>query len=252
MGVLPARETALFRWPPGTERTELELSEAGPMGTWADLKASDGHAFKAFYTTPQNKPVGGLVLLPEIFGVNAHIRGMAERYAVEGYQVLAPALFDRVERNLELDYGPESMQKGRAVVSQIPMEKTTLDVEAAVAELARGGQVGVLGYCWGGSLAWRSSQLLPVAAAVGYYGGRIPSMLDQAPGCPVMLHFAEQDEHIPLSDTQAIRERYPEVEIFTYPADHGFNCDQRSAYDPASAQRAWNRSLAFLHEHVGK
>ncbi len=216
------------------------------------LTAADGVAIDAYRADPAGWPKGGIVVLQEIFGVNAHIRRVADGFAAEGYLAIAPALFDRAKPGVELGYTSDDMPVGVALVGQVGHEKTMLDVAAAVRAAAEGGTVGVVGYCWGGSLAFAAAcEGTGVAAAVGYYGGNIAKSLDRRPTVPLMLHFGERDDHIPLSDVAAVRAALPEVPVFTYDAGHGFNCDARGSYDKASAAAALDRTLAFLAEHIG-
>ena len=218
-----------------------------------ELIASDGHRFQAYQADLPSPPRGGLVLVQEIFGVNSHIRAVAERLAGEGYRVLAPALFDRIEPGIELGYSGDDVKRGVELASSIGfIEKPMLDVTACFEALHQQGlRVGVIGFCWGGTLAWKAAQELKLSAAVGYYGGQIGSMLEPQPVAPVLLHFGEQDDHIPLSSVEAIvAKNYPNVEVHTYPAGHGFNCDQRESFEPISAQRAWTRSMDFFKAHL--
>ncbi len=216
------------------------------------LTAADGATIGAYRADPTGKPRGGIVVLQEIFGVNAHIRRVADGFAAEGYLAIAPALFDRAKPGVELGYTPDDIPLGRDLVAEVGHERTMLDVAAAVKAAAEGGVVGVVGYCWGGSLAYAAACSLPgVAAAVGYYGGNIAKSLDVTPQAPLMLHFGERDDHIPMSDVAAIRAALPGVPVYTYPAGHGFNCDARGSYDKPSAAEALERTLAFFAQHVG-
>ncbi len=222
------------------------------MGEPITLTASDGFVLGAYKADPQGKPRGGLVVLQEIFGVNAHIRSVADRYAALGYACIAPALFDRVKPGVELGYEGPDMQEGVALNKQTRREDTLKDVAAAIAALAPAGRVGVIGYCWGGTLAYAAAcELTGLSAAVGYYGGGIVAMLDSKPTVPVMLHFGEKDTHIPLSDVDRIRTSMPSMPVFVYSAGHGFNCDMRGSYDKPSADLALSRTLPFLEENVG-
>lgn len=216
-----------------------------------ELHASDGGHVSAYYVHPSTRVRGGLVLLQEIYGVNTHIRQVADRFAEAGYEVIAPALFDRVERGVELDYDRAGQEHGMAIARALGLDAPLLDVKAALDKLGAAGKVGVVGYCWGGSLAFLSATRLEgVSASVGYYGSLIARFASERPRAPTLLHFGEQDRGIPLSDVEAIRAARPEVELELYPASHGFNCDQRSSYDAASAERALGRTLAFLEGHL--
>jgi carboxymethylenebutenolidase len=214
------------------------------------LTAADGHEFNTFEAGNVNAP-RGLVVVQEIFGVNAHMRLVSERLAGFGYRVLCPAFFDRAERDVELGYTPEDVQKGLAVRAKITEAETLLDIEAAAAAFG-GKPVGIIGYCWGGSLAWLgATKSNRFKAAVGWYGGGVAAQKELKPNCPVQLHFGEEDHGIPLSDVEAIRKAQPGVEVFTYPgAQHGFGCEERASYSPKDCELAELRSLAFFAEHL--
>jgi carboxymethylenebutenolidase len=221
------------------------------MGENINLTAKDGVTIGAYRSAPADEPKGGMVVLQEIFGVNHHIRAVADRYAAAGYLAIAPALFDRVEPGIELGYGESDRPRAIEIRGQTKLEETLADIEAAVALAAAGGSVGVVGYCWGGTLAWAAAtRLSGISAAVGYYGGGIAGMLNEQPRAPVMLHFGERDKHIPLSDVEKIKAAHPEIPVFIYPADHGFNCDERGSYDAASAKEAQARTFAFFAENL--
>lgn len=213
------------------------------------LRAKDGHELDGYLVEPETKAIGGLVVVQEIFGVNAHIREVAEGYARDGFRVVAPAMFDRVERGVSLGYDSASMARAMELIKPLRSEHYLLDVAAAM-EVLDPLPTGIVGYCFGGSVAWRAADSLPVRAAVSYYGSNTVNLLDLRPKCPVMAHFAEQDVFIPLEKVQAFRERHPEVEVFTYDADHGFNCDHRRQHHAPSAKLARERSLAFLQKHI--
>ncbi|MEA2841873.1 MAG: carboxymethylenebutenolidase [Methylobacteriaceae bacterium] len=222
------------------------------MGENINLTAKDGATIGAYRSAPADEPKGGIVVLQEIFGVNHHIRTVADRYAATGYLAIAPALFDRVEPGVELGYSEADRPRAMEIRSKTKLDETLADIEAAVALASAGGSVGVVGYCWGGSLAWAAAtRLSGISAAVGYYGGGIAGMLNEQPRAPVMLHFGERDKHIPLSDVEKIRAAHPEIPVFVYPADHGFNCDERESYDAKSAKEAQARTFAFLAENLG-
>lgn len=210
---------------------------------WIALTAADGHRFDAYRAAPRGTARGALVVLPEIFGINPHIRRVCDGFAAAGYATLAPALFDRTERKVELGYDDAGRTRGIALMTSMDTEKTLLDVQAALAEL---GDAAVVGYCWGGSLAWLAAARLPVRAAVGYYGGQIGKTLDLVPKAPTLLHFGEKDQNIPLSVAEGVRQRHPAVIVHTYPAGHGFNCDERASFDADSAALALRRTLGLL------
>jgi carboxymethylenebutenolidase len=229
------------------------------MNAFVDLKAADGFVFPAYVAQPAGPVRGAVVVLQEIFGVNSHIRSVADGYASAGYLAVAPATFHRVRAGVELGYTEADMQAGFALktaVEALPAPGAMADIQAAIdhAAQASGGKVGIVGYCWGGLLTWRSAcTLRGLAAAVPYYGGGMTTEAEAArtPSCPTLAHFADQDQWIPMDTVEAFRARHPEVEVHVYPAHHGFNCDQRGAYDAASAQLARERSLAFLARHLG-
>ena len=224
------------------------------MGEMVHLRAKDGHVLDAYVVQPGVPARGGLVIVQEIFGVNAHIRAVADRFANDdGFVVVAPALFDRIEPGVELGDTGEDRQRAMELLSKFDIEKAVDDVAAAVqCERCFGNvkKIGVVGYCLGGTLAWLSAARLPIHAAVGYYGGRISQYLDERPKVPVILHFGEQDQHIPQSEIDAIAKAYPEVPIYTYPAGHGFSRDGTAGYSASCAMRARARTLEFLREHL--
>lgn len=215
-------------------------------GTLVRVQASDGHELDAYEVYPPGAR-GAVVVVQEIFGVNPHICSMVDRFAALGYRALAPALFDRVERGVSLDYDAAGVERGRELAGSIKWGPAMTDLAAAVGHVAATGPVGVVGYCFGGSLAWRAAAELEVSAAVGYYGGQVFELIDLAPRRPVMLHFGERDHAIPLDQVAAVSARYPQAPVHVYPdAGHGFNCDARGSYDPVSAAIAWGRTVQFL------
>jgi carboxymethylenebutenolidase len=210
------------------------------------LTASDGHQLDAYEVHPDGASAS-IVVVQEIFGVNAHIRSVVERYASFGYRAIAPALFDRGERGVELGYDDAGRARGIELVMPIAFDAAMLDVAAAVDHVSDTGPVAVIGYCFGGSVAWIAACDLPIAAAVGYYGGQIHGTKDRSPRVPTMLHFGELDHGIPLDQVSAIAEAHPEVSVHVYAgADHGFNCDARPQYDARAAAIALGRTLEFL------
>jgi len=194
-----------------------------------------------------------VVVIQEIFGVNNHIREVCDGYAKEGYIALAPALFDRVGPGIELGYEGDDMTRGIEIaMGKLEMPNTMSDVQAAIDYLANDGKVGVVGYCFGGLLTWlNAANANNVACASGYYGGGIAKSLDQTPKVPTILHFGELDAHIPMPDVTAIIDAHPEVTVYTYDADHGFNCDHRASYNEAAATLARRRTLDFFAENLG-
>jgi carboxymethylenebutenolidase len=222
------------------------------MSKVVKLQATDGHELDAYVAEPDGKPWGGLVVIQEIFGVNQHIRSVADRFAQEGFYAVTPALFDRVQRNLELTDAGEDMQKGMAAAQKINIDDAVKDVDAALQYAARetGKPAGVVGYCYGGTLAWLSATRLAPAAAVGYYGGHIARFAGEKPRVPVMLHFGKHDNHIPQADVEKVQAAHPEVEIYWYDAGHAFNNDTRASYNEAAATEAMARTLAFFNRHL--
>jgi carboxymethylenebutenolidase len=224
------------------------------MGSTIELAARDGHRFSAYRALPEGgaKPRGGIVVIQEIFGVNNHVRRVADGFAAQGYAAIAPALFDRIRPGIELGYDAGGIAEGREVRAEVGWDGPLADVQAAIDAAAAYGRVGVVGYCWGGSLAFlAATRLKGLACAVGYYGGQIAQYADEQTHVPVILHFGEKDHAIPMSDVDRIRKAHPDMSIFTYPADHGFNCDERGSYDAASAALALERTLLFFDAKLG-
>lgn len=222
------------------------------LGKMVRGRAADGHELGIYRAEPTGAPRGGVVIAQEIFGVNGHIRAVCDDYAKQGYLTVASALFDRVERDVELGYTDDDIARGRALREPVSLESALADMEAAAAEVAGAGRIGVVGYCWGGTVAWVcATRSTTFAAAVGYYGGGIAELAAEEPNCPVQLHFGDQDQSIPMDAVRRVQAAHPEVPTFIYPAGHGFNCDQRRSYDAKSARLARERALAFLREHVG-
>ena len=223
------------------------------MSETIQLRARDGHELSAYVARPAGEPIAGLVVVQEAFGVNAHIRSVTDSYAKDGFLAVAPALFDRYERGIELGYEDADMQKAMSLIPKLDMEKAVEDTAAALDYVRRetGKKSGVIGYCLGGTMAWLSATRLNADAAVGYYGGRIGKYAEETPQCPVMLHFGRLDKHIQPEDVDKVHAAHPEVEIHWYDgADHGFNCDVRATYNPEAAKLARQRSLAFLRKHL--
>ncbi len=222
------------------------------MPATVTLTASDGHRLPAYRSTPDRRCRGQLVVLPEFFGLNDHIRSVADRFAALGFGTIVPGLSDRAEPGAEFGYDPAGIAAGHALRAKIPIEKSLLDVQAAIDLVKSVGKVGIVGYCWGGSLAFfAATRLADIVCAVGYYGSQIVPGVNEVPKVPVMLHFGDADASIPLSDVETIRHARPEVAIYVYPGKHGFNCDARSNYAPGSAQLAFGRTLEFLWKHIG-
>jgi carboxymethylenebutenolidase len=218
---------------------------------WIELTAADGHKLAAWKDGPADAP-RALVVIQEIFGVNNHMRNVCARFVREGYAVVAPALFDRTQRGVELGYTPEDVARGRELRTQVPAEGTMHDVEAAAAALPPGAKRGIVGYCWGGTVAWwGATRSTTFSAANGWYGGGVMAARHETPNCPVELHFGDKDHSIPLEDVEAIKAAQPGVGVFVYPnAQHGFGCDERASYSKADAELAWGRTLTFFGKHL--
>jgi carboxymethylenebutenolidase len=225
------------------------------MGTSTTIRSDDGFELGAYRADPAGGARAGVVVIQEIFGVNDHIRAVADRYAAHGYRAIAPALFDRVERGVELGYDDEGIAKGIELArGKIDTDLAVADLRAAAGAVAGGGPVGVVGYCWGGLLtavcAIRAGDAF--AAASSYYGGGTPSLADERPVVPLIMHFGAQDHAIPLDDVRRLQQAWPQVEIHVYEgAGHGFNCDQRDSHHAASAELAERRTLEHFARHLG-
>lgn len=223
------------------------------MGQSIELSASDGHNFSAYVAEPSGKPKGAIVLVMEIFGVNSHIRGVADRYAADGYRVIAPAFFDRVQRGLDVGYTGEDLELARGLMQKMNFNDAIKDVEAAKARVADAGKVAIIGYCWGGATSFKAAcNVDGLACAVAYYGGAIPGMADEQPKCPVMFHWGETDASIPMEKAKEVAGKHPKQTHHFYPdAGHGFNCDQRGSFNAEAADLALSRTREFLQKHVG-
>jgi len=222
------------------------------MSQHETLMARDGHTFSTYIAKPEGKPRGGVVVLQEIFGLAPHILRIADGYAAQGYLAIAPALFDRVARGIVLGYSPPEIQQAMGYRKQIPTAQAVLDIAAAAAICRHAGKVAVIGFCWGGRLAWAAAAEVPLSAAVIYYGGGIPEELPKTPSCPTILHFGEHDHSIPLSDVERIRVAFPAGQFHLYQAGHAFNNDDRPQnFDAAASALAHERTAAFLTQHLG-
>jgi carboxymethylenebutenolidase len=228
-----------------------------PSSSTITLTAADGFKSSAYVSEPSGTPKGAIVVLQEIFGVNAHIRGVADGYAAAGYLAVAPSTFDRSETDVQLGYKAEDMTEGsrlKAAIEALPAPGVLQDIQAAVDYAAKAGKVGIVGYCWGGLLVWRSAEKVKgLSAAVAYYGGgmTVGTEPSRKPAVPTMAHFGDQDTHISVESVQAFEKAHPEVEVHLYAANHGFNCDQRGSYNAGAAATALERSLYHFGKHVG-
>lgn len=213
------------------------------------LQTADGQTIGAYLAEPVGKPKGGVVVVQEIFGVNAHIRSVVDGYAAAGYLAIAPAVFDTLEKDVELNYDGPGMEKGRTLVSALGFDRALASVQAAAQAVASAGKVGVVGYCWGGSIAYLAAIRLGLPA-VSYYGGRNVQLVNEKAQGPLQFHYGLRDAHISEADREAVRAANPTAEFYVYDAEHGFNCDARASYDPAAAQLARERALAFFGRHL--
>lgn len=221
------------------------------MSETIEIQAADGFGLQAYVNVPA-APTAAVVVIQEIFGVNGHIREVVDGYADAGYAAIAPAIFDRIEPGIELGYDEAGMSRGIALAFQeLDHEKVLLDLQATIQHISTHGKVGVVGYCFGGLLTWRSACLLEgVSAASSYYGGGVPAESARTARCPVIMHFGEQDQHIPMADVKAFAVAQPAVTVYSYDADHGFNCDHRGSFDAAAAELARTRTLEFFASNL--
>ncbi|HZW21003.1 dienelactone hydrolase family protein [Noviherbaspirillum sp.] len=222
-------------------------------GKMLQMRMSDGETIGVYHVEPAGPRRGGLVLIQEIFGVTEHIREQCDRFAAEGYEVLAPALFDREAPGLQASYAPEDVQAALRVARELhPFAQSIADVQTCIDSLKDKGPVFITGYCYGGSVSWAAAcRCEGLAAASGYYGSMIPKMADETPGCPVILHFGKHDKGIPLDGVAAVQARHPEVPVYLYEAGHGFNSDRRSDFHDESATLARERTLALFRANGG-
>ena len=222
------------------------------MGKMIELTATDGHKLAAYRADPAGKPRGAIVVIQEIFGVNSHIKQVADGFAADGYVAIAPAMFDRVQKNVDLGYTPEDIAKGREIRGKVTNDMALKDAEAAVKAASSAGKVGIVGYCWGGLVTWLAAAKIPgLSAAVPYYGGGILDNADLKPKVPLMGHFGDKDQHIPVDGVKKLADKHREHQIFIYSADHGFNCDHRGSYNAPAAKQARERTLEFFRKHLG-
>jgi carboxymethylenebutenolidase len=208
----------------------------------------------AYLAMPKGTPKGGVVVIQEIFGVNHHIKAVTDKFAADGYIALAPRFFDHIKKGIELGYTPDTIAEGRGYVMTPGFtDKAVQDVEAAIGELKKRGaaKVAVTGYCWGGTIAWLAATRLKPDAVSGYYGGGIHGAKSEKPTVPTQLHFGDKDMHIPMAHVNEIRKLHPGIEVYDYPADHGFHCDERGSYDAAASKKAMERTLAHFKKYVG-
>jgi len=214
--------------------------------SWQRLTSSDGHQFDSFFAAPRQAPLGAVVVLQELFGVNAHIQGVVRKFAQAGYVAVAPALFDRSQPRTTLAYDAAGIANGKALAGALDTKLALLDVAAAALPLSGARLPAIVGFCWGGTLAWLAASEMALSGVIAYYGGQIGMHLDRTPSVPVLTHFGSRDSSIPLTVTEELKQRHPSVICHLYDAGHGFNCDERPSFDEASAGLAFARSLGFL------
>lgn len=237
------------------------------MGSFQDITAIDDFVIPAYVAQPEVVPVAAVVVLQEIFGVNPHIKAIADSFARLGYLAVAPSTFHRIKADINLGYTPADIDKGKELkaAAEAIAPQVMLDVQAAIdfadtlmdekrsAQVSRRGKVGIIGYCWGGLLTWRAAcTLTGLSAAVPYYGAgmTVGAELARHPRCPVLVHFGEHDASIPPDTVRAFAAAQPAVDVQIYPANHGFNCDNRGVYNAPAAELALERTLAFFSQHL--
>ena len=223
------------------------------MGKMLQLTAADGHKFSAYRADPVGKPKGAVIVIMEIFGVNAHIKEVTDGFAADGYVAIAPAMFDRVHPDLDVGYTGADLDTARAAMGKVKLDEAIKDVVATLNEVKSAGKVGIVGYCWRGTCAWKSASSVDgLSAAVCYYGGGIPGLTGEKPKCPVQFHWGEADAGIPMEKAKAVEAAHPNAPHYYYPgAGHGFNCDHRASYNAEATKLAKERTLEFFAKHVG-
>ena len=216
------------------------------------MTASDGHALAAYRADADGSPRGAVVVVQEAFGVNAHIRRMADTYAEAGYLAIAPALYDRVERGVEVGYTGADREKGIGAMQASNFDDVTKDVDAARALAAEAGKVGIVGWCWGGSVAWLAAcRIDGFACASSFYGGRVPDYFQETPRCPLIFNWGEADASIPMEKVRMVEAEHPDIPSYVYPAGHGFACEDRDSYHGESAALSHKRTMELFSQHIG-
>jgi carboxymethylenebutenolidase len=215
------------------------------------LRAADGHTFSSYLARPTGLARGGMVVVQEIFGVTGHIERVTDQFAAEGYLAIAPAVFDRQQRGVNLAYDEAGIAAGVGYMQRADFDQVMTDLQAAIDAVAHAGPVGMVGYCWGGLVTYLAGSRTSIAAGVAYYGGGIARFLEPVPRCPMQFHFGEQDSHIPMRDVELIRNAFPQGEYHMYAAGHGFNCTDRASHDAAAAHLAFARTKEFFSKHLG-
>ena len=226
------------------------------MSHTIQLTNADGFSFPVYVARPAGPPKAAIVVVQEIFGVNSHVRSVADGYAAQGYVAFAPAAFHRIEQGVELGYAQADIERGvalKAAVQALAAPGVMADLQAVVSHAGTAGKVGMVGYCWGGLLTWRSACAVPgLHAAVAYYGGGMTmgEERERKPLCPVLCHFGDRDHAISNESVEAFRVAQPQTQVQVYAAAHGFNCDQRGSFDAHAARLALDRSLEFFARHL--
>ncbi len=220
------------------------------MSNYITLKTDDNHTFQSFISQPEHKVKGGIIIIQEIFGVNKHIKEICHLYSKKGYLTIAPCLFDREKEMIELPYDLAGVNEGRRL-KELLNDKCLKEIESSINYVQAAGKVGIIGYCWGGSLSWKAAcRFDELSASIIYYGGDVPKLKNLKPICPVMCHFGEFDKSIPIDDVEKFEKKNKDIDVFTYPADHGFNCNHRSQYNEKCAEIALNRTINFLEKNL--
>ena len=222
------------------------------MGSSIQLTTSDGHILDAYRAEPDGLAKGSVVVIQEIFGVNQHIRNLCEEYAKNGYVAIAPALFDRAEKGLDLGYGQDDFAKGRDTRMGLDEDGIKADVQAAIDEAGKTGKVGIVGYCFGGFVSWLGAcQCDGLSAASTFYGGGIHAKREDTPKIPVIFNFGDKDGGISLSQVHEIKEAHPDIPCYVYDdSGHGFCCDERESYNQGACERGHTRTLELFGQHL--
>lgn len=223
------------------------------LGKKIELSAADGHTLSAYRAEPAGKAKGAVIVVMEIFGVNSHIRNVADEFAADGYLAIAPAMFDRVQRDFESGYSPPEIEVGRGIMQKANIDDAVKDIAAALKNVQPAGKVAIVGYCWGGTVAFKAAcDVDGLACAIAYYGGGLPGLIGQKPKCPVLFQWGETDASIPLEKAKEVAAAYKDQSHYFYPgAGHGFSCNQRGSFNAEAAKLAKERTLEFLKKHVG-
>lgn len=224
-----------------------------PRGKMETMKMSDGAEIGVYRVQPTGAWRGGLVLIQEIFGVTEHIMELCDGYAADGYEVLAPALYDREHPNFQATYSPEDIQRGiKLARAEHPFDLSIKDTQTCIDDLKARGHVFITGYCYGGSVTWAAAgRCNGLSAASSYYGGNVGQMIDLNPKCPTICHFGKDDHGIPMEVVDKVKAAHPDVKVYVYPAGHGFNSDRRTDYHEESAKLAKQRTLELFRANGG-